>query len=311
MRHFQSCFLSQLLQATIFTSALQDYLLPYHCLQYKKKYPLHFSSKHGSISDVSLLITDVNKLTAVDDFSRHPLFSAASAVRADMIQFLIDKGAEVDSRCFGGCTALHAASASAETDEDICIRFARDRAKLTSEETFCFACEKFQSVQILINNGAKLDTQDETGATALHHAAYTGGKATVFQLIQCGAKLDIRDVLHGDNPLHLAARMGKTESIEALLYKDRLLVNATNDEGKTALHLASSGGHRESVLMLINYGADCGAKANSYFLVGCMCYMLHDNTPLHLAAKMGHTECIEALLCKDRVHIDDRVRVET
>ncbi len=48
----------------------------------------------------------------MDDFSRNPLFSAASAVRADMIQFLIDKGAEVDSRCFGGCTALHAASAS-------------------------------------------------------------------------------------------------------------------------------------------------------------------------------------------------------
>lgn len=65
------------------------------------------------------------------------------------------------------------------------------------------------------------------------------------------------NVQKGDHPLHLAARLGFTDVVDALL--EQSSVNITNNDGKAALHEAASNGHVDVLQLLIERGAvvDC------------------------------------------------------
>lgn len=62
-------------------------------------------------------------------------------------------------------------------------------------------------VDILLENGADIDTMDIYGETPLHFAARNNHANTIVQLRKRGAKINIRTDI-GDTPLHLAAHAG-------------------------------------------------------------------------------------------------------
>ena len=87
--------------------------------------------------------------------------------------------------------------------------------------------------------------------------------------------------LRGKNrstPLHLAARRGNDEIVKVLLDQPSVKIDAKDDSGKTALHLACSKGHRKVCEMLMNFGADIKAVTADKM------------TPLHSAILNGHSE---------------------
>ena len=56
--------------------------------------------------------------------------------------------------------------------------------------------------------------------------------------------------------LHLAANSPSLTILEKLLQTDGIFVNAQNDDGLTALHVAAMWGRREAVVTLLKFGAE-------------------------------------------------------
>jgi hypothetical protein len=83
--------------------------------------------------------------------------------------------------------------------------------------------------------------------------------------------------------IHLAARNGYEEAVEALL-KANVDKNAQDGEGFTPLHVAAERGHRKVTKILLAYSADTNALDVAGY------------TPLHLAAQHGDKVIVKSLL---------------
>ncbi len=81
---------------------------------------------------------------------------------------------------------------------------------------------------------------------------------------------------NGMTALHLASDNGHLETV-MLLKEQGSDIHATNNNGMTALHLASWKNHSEVVIYLIKQGSDVNAKDNNGM------------TALHLASNQGVT----------------------
>ena len=113
-----------------------------------------------------------------------------------------------------------------------------------------------ETVQELIDAGLNVDDKDTgTGSnTPLHTAAHMGKTETLQALIAAGANLNAVNE-NGDTPLHIAARMGKTKTAQALITAGANL-DAKDKDGKTPLDRAKAGRKRKTVWALIDAGAD-------------------------------------------------------
>ncbi|MBC6439818.1 MAG: ankyrin repeat domain-containing protein [Rhodospirillales bacterium] len=81
----------------------------------------------------------------------------------------------------------------------------------------------------------------------------------VERCIAAGADIRARDE-DGWTPLHVAARDGTAESVQALIDAGAD-TEARTDNGATPLHVAAGHGTAETVKALIDAGADIGARA--------------------------------------------------
>lgn len=88
---------------------------------------------------------------------------------------------------------------------------------------------------------------------------------------------------HGFSPLHWAAKEGRSNIVEVLIYRGTR-INALNMGDDTALHLAAAHGHRDIVHMLLRNKADINAVNE------------HGNTPLHYACFWGYQAIAEDLI---------------
>ena len=124
------------------------------------------------------------------------------------------------------------------------------------------------------------NTLDEYGQTALHRACWSRSKSSINELMACPeTDVNVRDC-DGDTPLHYLAISG------AISYIDhdamgRCETNMRNAKGETPLHSVFDA---SDVVWLIQHGADP-------FLED-----IFGRTPLHSAARKGHTSVIRALL---------------
>ena len=122
--------------------------------------------------------------------------------------------------------------------------------------------------------------------------------------------------LHGYG-IHTACKRGYVSLVRALIQKHGIgIVTARDDEGKTPLHVAATSGNENVVLSLINeFHCDVNATDNlgrSLLHLACASnngslvryvsqhisfWVVDDNgdTPLHICASLGNTECVKAL----------------
>ncbi|XP_017786543.1 PREDICTED: E3 ubiquitin-protein ligase mib1-like [Nicrophorus vespilloides] len=124
-------------------------------------------------------------------------------------------------------------------------------------------------VKEFIEKGETLDTADREGDTLLHYAVF-GNHTEIIRLLAKNPYINKRNV-HGQTPLHCAARYSSPECVKILLAA-KAKHTCTDGKGNTALHCAAIGSHNENLKMLIVAGADLEASNDR----GC--------TALHLAA---------------------------
>lgn len=136
-------------------------------------------------------------------------------------------------------------------------------------------------VRLLLARGADREGRDESGQTALAHAASSGKPELVRILLDAGALIDAEDE-HGRTPLMLAAEECKPETVSLLLQRGAN-VHARTRRGGTALMAAAHGGSKRVVQILLDAGADVNARSED------------GSTPLLAAAVLGIMDVVEHL----------------
>lgn len=161
-------------------------------------------------------------------------------------------------------------------------------------------------------NGKKSDT----GETALHVAVANGELDTVNFLLDMGAKVNISDI-KGNTPFQVASAFGRHHIIQALV-DNGANIDAQNFNGQNALHQAVSNSNLNVVKGLIeNYEVSINqqdAAGQTPLLLGCIEgnplmveYLIRaggqvnepnkfGETPLMLASLNGHEEAVALLL---------------
>jgi ankyrin repeat protein len=125
--------------------------------------------------------------------------------------------------------------------------------------------------------------QDNSGATALHHAAGFGNTAVIAFLLDQGADVKARN-RRGATPLHWAT---PSEEKVRLLLDRGAEIDAKQAEGRTPLYQAASMSNHLSVLrLLLDRGADAGAAT------------VTGTTPLSAAAARGDVDAMRMLIAK-------------
>ena len=126
-----------------------------------------------------------------------------------------------------------------------------------------YACDlgDLQSVKILVETKALIDTYSNNQRIPLHLASYNNYPDIVKYLLENKSNPNYKDEL-GCTPMHLAAKQGNTECIKFLLDFDGDLYSV-DFRGWNILHYAAFHGNKDTVYFLCMYDADYDKLKNT------------------------------------------------
>ena len=113
-------------------------------------------------------------------------------------------------------------------------------------------------IDILISNGLNIDCTDIKGQTPLMYASKSGNTKVMEYLLSLGANVRAEDDKH-NTALHLCCIYSHSECGLKILEKCNQLVNAINNELKTALHISAANGLVSLTQELLMLGASVNA----------------------------------------------------
>lgn len=197
--------------------------------------PLFWATVHDRTEVVNFLIEQgAEIMTPSGDGETAVMRSAGAGGSIETMRLLLDAGAEVNTRDNQGCTAIWYAAGGGDADR----------------------------VRALIEQGADVNIAADTTMTPLMRAARYGDAARVTLLAAHGADLAAVDK-NGQNALHHAAagNAATTEQVQALLDAGADIA-ATDENDWTALHHTASTGDDDRARILIAAGASLDATTN-------------------------------------------------
>ncbi|KAJ3110147.1 hypothetical protein HDU96_006871 [Phlyctochytrium bullatum] len=201
-----------------------------------------------------------------------PLHVAAFFNIASMCKFFLEMGADIDCRDDQNNTPLLLATQNGSP-------LMSDRAML----------DQFDTVRLLAEKGASVNSINNTNKTALLFSAAWGNWKLFQFLINRGANIQVPND-EGMTALHLATSYGHVDIVRVLLDRGAD-VNCSNNKNETPLILATSYHnprnsirHFRIIQMLVQRGANITAES-----VGGL-------TPLGNAVSWGHVDVVRFLL---------------
>ena len=138
-------------------------------------------------------------------------------------------------------------------------------------------------VQVLIDAGADVDTQNDEGCSPLHSACESRELDIVKTLVRAGAGVRAAND-KGETCLITAVHHGRIEIVRYLVGLPEVDVNHRDDELKTALHYAVLEKYTDVVQVLIDAGADIDTQNNEGY------------SPLHSACRSGALDIVKMLV---------------
>ena len=293
--------------------------------------PFILASSQGKLEMMKAMVelSNIEVVHCKDAYGQTALHRCASSLNcAEIMVFLIEKGAELDAADNKGRTPLMIAITAGS--------LAGVKLLLSKGAKACEAdLQGFNALHHAVTCNRKLITQhllelpcasnlvtsvDNYSFSPIHHSLKDGQSTLVTMMISVIRKQlnNIKDS-NGNNYLHLAAGSGNAKALSVLLDipECQKLLNETNNYGGTPLHLAAGRGHIRSTEILLAHGAmihKCHL-GHTPFMFACyrghlctakMVYKSHpyqlnwtddsNNTPLHIAAKGSNPHVITFLL---------------
>lgn len=256
-----------------------------------------------------LLLQEGAETNAITEGEAPCIYKAAESGKDNIVKVLLEFGADVGARDRSRRTAIFPAAQKnhCEALRVLLTAGADVNAKDGNDQTvlLCLAAERpggpvkwgSDLVRILLNTNLDLEAKDKDGRTALLWAAATGREflATLLLTAQPSNIANIGATNNrGKTALHLAAENHRTALVKILL-ENGADPHARSDGGWTALHNAADKGHEDVAALLLESGARVNATTSSGM------------TALHWSSRNGHIKVVELLLrqkgvrrnCKD------------
>ncbi|KAJ5713968.1 uncharacterized protein N7483_011149 [Penicillium malachiteum] len=200
------------------------------------KFPLHEAAREGRTEIAESLLNATPKSASVkDDDERLPIHWAVAYNRLPIVELLVAvKNFDPDVEDGSGWTPLMIAASLKDAAGDPII-------------------------DLLLRKGADVTVKSSSGQNALHFAASKANISTVRTLIANKCSARVKDI-RGQLPLHRAAATGSVPILKTLLEEGKSPVNATDNDGFTALHHAVSEGHGDAAILLLKSGAQADKR---------------------------------------------------
>jgi ankyrin repeat protein len=148
-----------------------------------------------------------------------------------------------------------------------------------------------KTVQKLLRAGARSDSPDEAGDTALHLAARERGDASILRLLVKSRSVRHRENRAGHTPLMVAAMSGNWRAVDVLV-EGGARIDHRNGKGESALTFAIVARRPKTVRAILRHEPS-QKKCRGW-------------TPLMYAAFEGQASVIRQLLAKNRVTTRDQ-----
>uniref|UniRef100_A0A182PV41 Uncharacterized protein n=2 Tax=Cellia TaxID=44534 RepID=A0A182PV41_9DIPT len=245
-----------------------------NCTDIQKMTPLHCAAMFDHPEIVEYLVKEGADINAMDKEKRSPLLLSSSRAGWRTVMTLIRLGANISLKDANSRNVLHLVIMNGGCLDE----FAKEVCRTQSE---------IYLLQLL-------NEKDDAGCSPLHYASREGHIRSLENLIRLGACINLKNN-NNESPLHFAARYGRYNTVRQLLDSEKgtFIINESDGEGLTPLHIASQQGHTRVVQLLLNRGALLHRDHNG-------------RNPLHLAAMSGYTQTIE-LLHSVHSHLLDQV----
>ncbi|XP_040297997.1 histone-lysine N-methyltransferase EHMT1 isoform X6 [Bufo bufo] len=176
--------------------------------QHGRRTPLHAAAEMGHTDICHLLVQAGANLDNCSEDQRTPLMDAAENNHLETAKYLVKAGALLDPKDAEGSTGLHLAAKKGHYDM---VKYL-----LTSDQ---------------------MDVSCQEENICLHWAAFAGSVEIAEILL--ASKCDLKAVnIHGDSPLHIAARENRYECV-TLFLDHGAEVSLKNKEGETPLECCS------------------------------------------------------------------------
>lgn len=213
--------------------------------------------ENKDISQVKALIeSNLVGINELSSWNKTPLMEAAAVCDLNTVYYLIGRGADVNYRKDSSSeTALYEAVDAWKLDDyktsKILLALIKAGANINPSPVrwhptpFMKVCAKhaIQCVNIFLENGVDLETQDSDGKTALMYSLDSGKTYVMTTLIKKGVSLETRD-FKGKTALIYAIEK-RTPQLVALLIRDGAVAQATDYDGTSCFMYALASGSPE------------------------------------------------------------------
>ncbi len=244
--------------------------------------PLCVAAKEGHRALVEILVANgasVNKGS--------PFAYAAQGNHIEIMQYLLDKGANPKKKAFSGATAykcaigtgnvemlklLLAHGVKIKIDDDLAYKAGEsgslELVKYLSSKGVDFSTPKaacgaavggsVEVVGYLMSKGVNFDVKARDGRVPVIHAAMSGKLPVLKLIVEKGVDINRTD-FDDATALHAAASMSDFSAVEYLL-ANGAKTSIVDVRGRTPLHKATDFGDIKTADILISHGVDVNAK---------------------------------------------------
>ena len=241
---------------------------------------LHYACKTGHLPIVEYLIVQRNMSPNIQNQQdKTPLHWACWNGHLPIVEFLISQGADISVKDENGWTPLKAAQESYHLD---IVKYLRSYTIANCGIRLIAAAEKgdLQMVIFWTEEGyVDPNVRDSHGRTPMHYACKKGHWSIIRYLISRGARVPV----YAQRRIICSACMYGYLDIVKYLISQGANVNATDEKGRTLLHIACEQGNLPIIELLISKDADISVKDEN----GC--------TPLKVAQKFDYSDIVEYL----------------
>uniref|UniRef100_A0A8C3JVV7 Ankyrin 1 n=1 Tax=Calidris pygmaea TaxID=425635 RepID=A0A8C3JVV7_9CHAR len=269
--------------------------------------PLHIAAHYENLSVAQLLLNRGASVNFTPQNGITPLHIASRRGNIIMVRLLLDRGAQIETRTKDELTPLHCAARNGHVRiaEILLDHGAPIQAKTKnglSPIHMAAQGDHLDCVRLLLQYSAEIDDITLDHLTPLHVAAHCGHHRVAKLLVEKGAKPNSR-ALNGFTPLHIACKKNHIRVMELLL-KTGASIDAVTEVGGlrpiqrtcTIVQLLACQGlcsSRSRAGGLLAWQArDWSTSAKTVSLPPSQ----DDQTPLHCAARIGHTGMVKLLL---------------